>query len=51
MAGVGSSLVADHNVGIAGQQVHDLAFAFITPLGTDNDETGHMKPERIANSQ
>jgi len=36
MTGVVTALVADDNVRVAGEQIDDLAFAFVTPLGADD---------------
>ena len=35
VAGVGAAGITDHCIGLLGQIVHDLAFAFVPPLGTD----------------
>ena len=43
VAGVGPAAVADHRVGGLGVQVHDLALAFIAPLGADHDHDGHRR--------
>ena len=37
MAGVGAAGIADHRIGLLGQVVNDLAFAFVPPLGTDHN--------------
>ncbi len=37
MAGVGSTLVADYEVRPLGEHVHQLPFAFVAPLGADDD--------------
>ena len=37
MAGIVATLKAHHGLGAVGQQIDDLALAFITPLGTDYD--------------
>ena len=37
MPGVVSALVARHNVEMLGQEVDNLAFAFIAPLSADNN--------------
>jgi hypothetical protein len=43
MARVVPSLEARHGGGLLGEEVHDLAFAFIAPLGTDDDdELAHL---------
>jgi hypothetical protein len=36
VARVVPSLEPDHGVGLMGQQVHDLAFALVTPLGSED---------------
>ena len=41
VAGVVAALEARDHVGLLGQQVGDLAFALVAPLGADNDGTGH----------
>jgi hypothetical protein len=41
VAGVVAALAADDDVGIAGQDVDDLAFAFIAPLRADEDGVCH----------
>jgi hypothetical protein len=38
MAGVGPALVADHHVRLLGQDVHQLAFALVAPLGADDHD-------------
>ena len=42
VAGVVAALVADHHVGLLAEQVDDLAFAFVAPLGADHDENRHV---------
>jgi len=37
MAGVGAAGITDHRIGLLGQVVNDLAFAFVPPLGTDHN--------------
>jgi len=37
MPGIVSTLIAGHNVEMFGQQVNDLALAFIAPLSADNN--------------
>ena len=39
--GVIAALRADHDVGLLGQHVNDLAFAFIAPLGANQYRIGH----------
>ena len=41
VAGVVAALEAHDHVGLLGQQVGDLAFAFVAPLGADHDRSGH----------
>ena len=37
-----AALIAGHNVETLGEQIDDLAFAFIAPLGAyDDDDFGH----------
>jgi hypothetical protein len=36
MAGIVTALETDHGVGVMGQQIDDLALAFIAPLGPEN---------------
>ena len=38
MPGVVSALIARHDVEALGEQIDDLAFAFIAPLGADYDD-------------
>ena len=40
MARVMPALKANHRIGAARQPVHDLAFAFVAPLGTDHRHIG-----------
>ena len=42
VAGVVAALVAHHHVGLLGEQVGDLAFAFVAPLGADHDRSRHV---------
>ncbi len=35
-------LVADHDIGLLAQQVGDLPFAFVAPLGAYYDENRHV---------
>ena len=35
-----AALKANHGIGAARQPVHDLAFAFVAPLGTDHRHIG-----------
>ena len=41
VTGVVAALIADHHVGLLAQQVGDLAFAFIAPLGAHHHENRH----------
>ena len=43
VAGVGAAAVAHDDVGALGEQVDDLALAFIAPLGADDDDDGHLR--------
>ena len=43
MAGVVSALEADDDIGLLGQPVDDLAFAFVAPLRADNHHVGHRR--------
>jgi hypothetical protein len=36
-----AALKADHDVGLLGQPINDLAFALVAPLGADYDNIGH----------
>jgi hypothetical protein len=36
-----AALKADHDIGLLGQPIDDLAFAFVTPLGADHDNIRH----------
>ena len=38
VAGVGAALVAHDDVGLLGEDVDDLALAFVAPLGADDDD-------------
>jgi hypothetical protein len=38
MAGVVAALEAHHGADFLGEQIDDLALAFIAPLGTENDD-------------
>ncbi len=44
MPGVWAALVAADEVRVEGQQVDDLALAFVSPLRTDDHSCGH-EPE------
>jgi hypothetical protein len=41
MTGIVSALKPNHKVGVLGQQVDDLAFALIAPLGANDYKIGH----------
>ena len=42
VAGVVSALITDHDIETLSEQIDDLAFALVTPLGTDDDDDfGH----------
>jgi hypothetical protein len=43
VAGIVAALKADDAVGMACQQVNDLAFSLITPLGSHHHDTGHCQ--------
>src|SRR5262249_11930816 len=45
--GIGPALIADDDVGIFGQDIDNLAFAFITPLDANDDEITHLRPLRF----
>ena len=51
MAGIMAALKADDDVGLFGEPVDDLAFAFVAPLGADHDNICHeeMSPEGLMN--
>ena len=42
MAGVITALKADDNVRVVGEEIDDLAFAFVAPLGADDCNVGHV---------
>src|SRR2546423_3827025 len=49
MAGVVTALIAHDNIEALGQQIDDLAFAFIAPLGAndcDNHETKEVRDQK-----
>ncbi len=46
VTGVMPSLITGHNVEGRSQEVYDLAFAFISPLGPENEQIGHTSPLR-----
>ena len=35
-------MIADDDIGITGKDIDDLAFAFVSPLGADDDEISHV---------
>ena len=41
---VGPSLIANHRIDVAGQDIHDLALAFVTPLRPDHHKISHRLP-------
>jgi hypothetical protein len=44
MAGIVPALKPNDDVRIPGQQINDLAFPLISPLGTHNHDIGHHEP-------
>jgi hypothetical protein len=46
VAGVMAALIAHNHRHLVGELIGDLAFAFITPLGSDDDCCGHRGPPR-----
>ena len=38
-----AALKADHDIGLLGQPIDDLALAFVAPLGADHDNIGHQE--------
>ena len=44
VARIGSALKADHHVGLLGQQIGDLALAFVAPVGTYNRFDHNLLP-------
>ena len=36
-----ATLEADDDVGVLGEEIDDLAFAFVSPLGADDCNVGH----------
>src|SRR4029077_16916614 len=52
VTGVVAALKACHGDGTLGQEVYDLAFAFITPLGADDDdELSHLRDPPLAHEE
>jgi len=43
MAGIMAALEAHHDIGALRQPIDDLALAFVTPLGADDHDIGHVK--------
>ena len=43
VSGIRSALIADDCIGIASQDIYDLALAFITPLGAYDYEISHRQ--------
>ena len=43
VAGVVAALEADHEVGLLGEQVHDLSLPLVAPLGAHDHETRHRR--------
>ena len=41
VSGVGPPLIADHHIGVPGEEVHDLALAFVAPLCAEYDQSRH----------
>jgi hypothetical protein len=47
-----SALKADNTVRLVRQQIDDFAFAFITPLGADNNYVfSHLTPSRLVSAR
>ena len=42
MSGIVAALVADDLLGVFGVDVNNLPFAFVAPLGADNDDVCHV---------
>ncbi len=42
MTGIGPALVANHDIKLAGQQIHQLAFGLVAPLQTDHTQIWHI---------
>ena len=49
VAGVVATLIARHDVGLLGQNIHPFAFSFIAPLGSDNN--GYLTHGRVILSE
>jgi hypothetical protein len=41
VSGVVAALAADDDVGVIGEVIDDFAFAFVAPLGADENSIGH----------
>ena len=46
VAGVVAAVVARHYLHLVGEEVDDLAFAFVAPLGADDHDVGHVRSGR-----
>jgi hypothetical protein len=44
VAGVVAAVVAGDHLDLLGEEVHDLAFAFVAPLGARDHDVGHVRP-------
>jgi hypothetical protein len=42
MSGIIAPLETNDKVSIPGEQIDNLSFTFISPLGTNNNNTGHL---------
>ena len=51
MTCVAPSLATGDDIELGGQQVHDLAFSFVAPLGTYRDQSIHACTTMILNPQ
>jgi hypothetical protein len=40
--GIVTSLKSNHGICIFSQQINDFAFALVSPLGTHNNDIGHV---------
>ena len=47
VAGVGTACIAHHILCIFGKVIYNLAFSFITPLGTDNNDLHKKSPHKV----
>jgi len=50
MAGVGSALIPGHDIDLCAEQIDDFAFAFIAPLGADDNRNRHNVPLKVKDS-